>query len=287
MKLFSGVAKTLFVVLSIRLSYGTMVITTGNAYGGSGVRATWESTAPGTPDPVNLGTECIGQSTSLVPCVYSYNNSSSPNGIVAATVNVSGTKVSGVTFTGTNSNGNLLYARPLVPGNAAGNTFYANVNAQGAYSQVTHIWSTGPSGQSPSMLITVPTSGVRSVEFDFASLTGLSPGAFGDITVVTEDRNHLTSSVTVDRYDTSRGAVYTGTGPGFYGVTSTEDILTVSIIANASTSSWILNIANFRVGVQINAPTPEPDSFLAMGSALILLSFLLRRRGKFARGGAA
>ena len=282
MKLLSCLLRTGLLALTIGSSYGAVVTLIGNAYGGSGVRAGFISGGSNslTYDDVNLTTECIS------PCSYSYNRPTP-----GTLNNVSGQTISGVTFVGSNSGaGNALYVRSLTDTNrnqTSGPNYNQLNSSAGSYQTV--LWpqwtvgfATAPNVTgTASMNIAVPT-GTRSVAFDYGSINSPTTNSY-TITVTTASGS--TQLPLVNSYQV--GANYDLSGPGFYGATSTEDILTVTIIANASTSQWILNIANFRAGVQINAPTPEPDSFLAMGSALILLSFLLRRRGKFARGGAA
>ena len=291
MRIFSCVAKTgLLATLALTTSYGAIVTTVGNAYGASGVRAGFLATMPPSFDDVNLTTECT------IGCGYSFNRMTGSN-TAGPLVNVSGQTISGVRFVGTNTGlTNTLYVRPLTDGirnsNSSGGpgVNYNQLNASQGVSPLT--WpgwtigfATAPVTTTGIISVTADNLpvGTRSVAFDYASI---GAGTFDTVTI-----NVRTASGTTPL---SRPAYLAGTsnynsttGPGFYGATSTEDILEISVIANASNSPWILNIANFRVGVQINAPTPEPTTFLAMGSALILLSFLLRRRGKFARGGAA
>ena len=270
--------------------FGGVIAISGNSYTSSGtaatsnVRATWAGTDPAltwdnvvlTGDtPGGAPSECTGS------CIPSYTSNGSLN-------SVSGSAISGVTFVGGNG---LLYVRPTpIPSPSSGlrNSGYFGLNAQGAYPWRGGL-ATSEGIAAPSITITLPT-GTRSVGFDYGSITNLAQNDGATLAITANMLGGATSSLpTLSRYDVNRTSPsYAATGPGFYGVTSsTEDILTITIIANASTGNWILNIANFRAGVQINAPTPEPNTFLAMGSALILISFLLRRRGKFARGGTA
>ncbi len=283
MRLLSCVAKTgLWAMLALATSYGAILNTVeGNAYGGSGIRANFLTLLPSlTYTSVDFFTAC----TAANSCIPSYN--SGPQSIN----NISGTVFGGATFTGANSGiaGNQLYVRQI---SGSRNSIYTPLNGNGGFPQ----WTSGLATAdgfvtsvtgTPSITITL-APGTRSAGFDFGQRNSL-PSSF-NITATS-----ASGSVTItptNRYDTGGlgSPNYLTTGPGFYGVTSSlEDILTITIVANASTNpNWVLDVANFRAGVQINAPTPEPATFLAMGSALILISFLLRRRGKFARGGAA
>jgi len=283
MKLLSGLAKTAILLMATGSSYGAIVsLITGNAYGGSGQRANFLTLMPLLAyDNVDLATECTS------PCAYSFNRNS------ATTTNVSGQTISGVTFIGANTGaaGNNLQVRPLNDGtrNSGGGPSYNTLTANGVYSQMVYLFSTAPGvSGTPSMNISfLPTPGVRSVAFDYASISNLSGGDTAGLTITTTSRNTANSVSTVSRYDASQTTPYATSGPGFYGVTSTEDILTISIIANASSSQWILNIANFRVGVQINAPVPEPATQLTFAAALIAISLLIRRRNRNTPGGTA
>ena len=288
-------------VTSILISpmFGAIVTYNGNAYTSSGtpatsnVRASWGGTdgALAWDNVLVTGDTGLGVSECTTPCAPSYTT-----GTVSSN-NVSGQTISGVKFEGFNTNAagnNRLYVRPLPlpqPSSGPRNPEYRGLNGAGVYTQWRGGFATEPSVNGiPTLTITLPT-GTRSVGFDYGSISNIATSdTTTGLTIMTTMANNASSNLGVGRYDVNQVApnqTYLSSGPGFYGVTSTEDILTISIIANASSSQWILNIANFRVGVQINAPTPEPATFLAMGSALILISFLLRRRGKFARGGAA
>ena len=274
MKLLSGLAKTAILLMATGSSYGALLTYLGNAYGPTntaGTRATWTALMPTlTWDDVNLNTECTGA------CGYTYNTGP------ANTVNVSGQTISGVTFAGSNSgSGAGLFVRPLT---ASRNSFY-NLLANSSFPQWTIGLATvqGVAGQS-NILITLPT-GTRSAGFDFASINSTAT----NITITTTTASGSNSQVPTNRYDLGAGTPnYATTGPGFYGVTSsTEDILTISVIANASSSAWVVNLANFRVGVQINAPVPEPATHLTFAAALIALSLLIRRRHRNTPGGTA
>ncbi|MBY0505744.1 MAG: hypothetical protein K2X03_17650 [Bryobacteraceae bacterium] len=264
--------------------FGAVTTYTGNAYGGSGQRATFLTLLPApalTYDMVDLASECVS------PCAYSFNRNT------ATTTNISGQTISGITFSGANTGaaGNNLQVRPLNDGtrNSGGGPSYNTVTANGAYSQMVYLFSTAPGvSGTPSMNISfAPTPGVRSVAFDYASISNLGSNDPAGFTITTTSANTPNSVSTINRYDASQSAAYAASGPGFYGITSTEDILTISIVANASSSQWIINLANFRVGVQINSPVPEPGPQLTMGAALILISLLLRYRSKIATGGKA
>ncbi len=253
---------------------------TGNAYGGSGVRASFEALMPELQyDTVNLTTECVS------PCVYSY--SSGPLSLT----NISGTSISGVTFVGSNSSaGAGLYARPLGTRNSSTGGYF-NYNQLNGNNLVTPPWpqwtvglasagnvSGTPTG-STSISASVLPAGTRSVAFDYGSANGTT------YTIRATTASGALELPSVSPYNVGGG--YTSSGPGFYGVTSTEDILTVTIIANATASNWIINLANFRYGIQLPTATPEPSTQLALGAALITISLLLRTRSKSARGGNA
>jgi len=271
MKPSIGLAQFGFLALAASMpSYGALVVYTGNAYTSPNVRATWSALLPTLDwDSINFLAECVS------PCAPTYN--SGP----ATSTNISGTAFSGVTFAGANSGaGAGLFLRHLT---GSRNNFYNGLTANGAYTQWNNGLATaqGVTG-APSITITLPT-GTRSAGFDFGNINSTTAGI--TITATTAS-GHLDSSP--GRYDVAAGSPsYASTGPGFYGVTSTEDILTISIIANASTNQWVLNLANFRYGIQLPTATPEPSTQLALGAALITISLLLRRRSKSARGGNA
>ncbi len=279
MKLLHCVSRLSLIAFAVGASWGALVPVSGNSYGGSGIRANFLTLMPSlTYDGIDFFGECTGANS----CTPSYN--SGPQSIN----NITGKVFSGVTFAGANSGaGAALYVRQI---SGSRNSLYTSLNGNGGYPQ----WTSGlatvdgflaSTTGAPSITMTL-APGTRSAGFDF----GQSNSTVANVTITATSASGSVAVTPVNRYDTGTGSPsYLTTGPGFYGVTSDlEDILTITIIANStSNANWVLNVANFRAGVQINAPTPEPNSFLAMGSALILISFLLRRRGKFATGGAA
>ena len=281
MKLFSGLAKTALLALTMGSSYGTISPYIGNAYGPSntaGTRATWAGQMLSlTYDDVDLATECTGG------CAYTYNS-----GPATPLNNVSGQTISGVKFVGANSTtGAGLYVRPINSGTRnSGTGGFPNYNAlaNADFTQWVYGLATiGGTAGTPSLTITLPT-GTRSVGFDFGNINSTA----ANISITTTSASTSDTKTPANRYDTAAGTPsYLTTGAGFYGATSTDDILTISIVANASTSAWILNIANFRVGVQINQPTPEPATQLTFAAALIALSIVLRRRNGNTPGGTA
>ena len=284
MKLLSGLARTAILLMATGSSYGAIVsLITGNAYGGSGQRANFLTLMPFpllTYDNVDLATECTS------PCAYSFNRNS------ATTTNVSGQTISGVTFIGANTGaaGNNLQVRPLneTNRNQTSGPNYNQLNSAAAnyqavlWPQWTIGFATAPNVTgAPSMNITTMPTGTRSVAFDYGSINA----PVGTYSIQVRTASGFQPETQVNNYLV--GSSYNTSGPGFYGVTSTEDILTISIIANASSSQWILNLANFRVGVQINAPVPEPATHLTFAAALIALSLLIRRRHRNTPGGTA
>ena len=277
MKLLSCLARLGLLALVAGASRGALLPVSGNSYGGSGIRANFLTLMPSlTYDGIDFFAECTS------PCLPSYN--SGPQSLN----NISGTVFSGVTFAGANTGaGAGLYVRPI---SGSRNSIYTPLNGNGGFPQWTNGLATADGFNAsitgaPSITMTL-APGTRSAGFDFAQRNS----TVANLTVTATTASGSVAVTPTNRYDTGTGSPnYLTTGPGFYGVTSDlEDILTITIVANSSSNAnWLLNVANFRAGVQINAPTPEPATFLAMGSALILISFLLRRRGKFARGGAA
>ena len=265
--------------LAASASWGALVPVSGNSYGGSGIRANFLTLMPSlTYDDIDFFAECTIANT----CLPSYN--SGPQSLN----NISGRVFSGVTFAGANTgSGAGLFVRQT----GSRNSLYTPLNGNGGFPQWTNGLATADGLNAsitgaPSITISL-APGTRSAGFDF----GQRNSTTANLTITATTASGSVAVTPVNRYDI--GGVgspnYNTTGPGFYGVTSDlEDILTITIVANSnSNANWLLNVANFRAGVQINAPTPEPSTFLAMGSALILISFLLRRRGKFARGDTA
>ena len=278
MRLLSCVGRIGFLALTAGASWGALVPVSGNSYGGSGIRANFLTLMPSlTYDDIDFFAECTVANT----CLPSYN--SGPQSLN----NISGRVFSGVMFAGANSgSGAGLFVRQT----GSRNSLYTPLNGNGGFPQWTNGLATADGFNAsitgtPSITISL-APGTRSAGFDFAQRNSTT----ASLTITAFTASGSIAVTPVNRYDTGTGTPnYLTTGPGFYGVTSSlEDILTITIVANSSSNAnWLLNVANFRAGVQINAPTPEPSTFLAMGSALILISFLLRRRGKFARGGAA
>lgn len=285
MRLLFGLARlSLVAALAAGISFGTLVDMSGNAYGPSGIRANFLTLMP-LLDYGGGTIDFFGQCTAANACLPSYN--SGPQSIN----NASGKVFRGVTFTGNNTGatGNALYVRQIA---GSRNSFYTPLNGNGGFPQWTSSLSTfdGQSGSgaitgTPSITMTL-APGTRSVGFDFGQRNSLP----SNVTITATSASGSITETPVNRYDTGTGSPnYLSTGPGFYGVTSNlEDILTITIVANASSSSnWVLNIANFRVGVQIHEPVPEPSTQIALGSALILISLMIRYRSKAKSGGNA
>ncbi len=285
MRLRFGWARVgLLAALAVKASFGALVDMSGNAYGGSGIRANFLTLMP-LLDYGGGTIDFFGQCNAGNSCLPSYN--SGPQSIN----NASGKVFGGATFTGANSGaaGNALYVRQI---SGSRNSFYTPLNGNGGFTQWTSSLSTfdGQSGTgaitgTPSITINL-APGTRSAGFDFGQRNSLP----SNVTITATTASGSVTETPTNRYDTGTGSPnYLTTGPGFYGVTSNlEDILTITIVANASSASnWVLNIANFRAGVQIHQATPEPSTQLALGSALILISLLLRYRSKSARGGTA
>lgn len=280
MRQFSVFSKVgALVILAANPGFATLVTYLGNAYspGASPQRATWENQLASLTDhPIDLASDCAS------PCAYSYN--SGP----ASLTNVSGMTIGGVTFVGSNTGvgGNGLYVRPIQ--GTSRNSPYTPLAGNGGFPQ----WKVGLATVqgvlgTPTLTLTLP-SGTRAIGFDFGNINSES-----NITITTATLSNVTSSlVPANRYDTGTGNPnYLTTGPGFYGVTSSdEDILTVTLSGNSTTGSkqWILNIANIRFGtVAAEAAVPEPSPQLMLGAALISISLLLRHRSKSQRGGNA
>jgi hypothetical protein len=276
--LFCLLKLCLLSALAIGPASAAIVTFLGNSYSSPNVRTTWLAQLPAlTYDNVVLsgaGNECVS------PCGYTYN--SGP----AETVNVSGQTISGVTFAGSNSAvaGSGLYVRPT---GGSRNSFYNPLTGNGGFPQwVTGLATVQGAGSGfPTITITLP-SGTRSAGFDFGNINSSS----ANLTITATTAGGGTSSVVpTNRYDTGTGTPnYLTTGPGFYGVTSSDDdIVTITIIGNANNGGWVLNIANFRFGVQTAAPVPEPATQLTLGAVLIAMSIWLRQRNKSSRGGNA
>lgn len=287
-----------FLLGTLALPAGATIVTfNGNAYTSSGVaatsnvRAAWGGTNPLlTWDNVLLtGDTGLGASECTGACAPSYTDGS------PSTNNVSGQTISGVKFVGGNTTAagnNVLYVRPLPlpqPSSGPRNTSpYRSLNGMGSFPNWLGGFATAPAVNGiPSITMTLAPN-TRSVGFDYASISNLSASSTTGLTITVTTASGPTT-LTVGRYDINQsGPNYATSGPGFFGVNSTDDIVTISIAANSSSTQWILNIANFRFGTgAAAAPVPETSSQLTLGAGLIAISLLLRKRSKTSRGGTA
>ena len=113
---------------------------------------------------------------------------------------------------------------------------------------------TGPPAD---LLITLP-SAVTALGFDFG-------GGYNSI-----------ATVTLSDGSVQPVAVPVNPGLTFFGVTAPGGITTVDITLPASTSA-MLNMADFSYGAAGTSVTPEPASFLLLGSGLAGLAGLIKR----------
>lgn len=115
----------------------------------------------------------------------------------------------------------------------------------------------GGDGQTFDLSITLP-SAVTALGFDFG-------GGYNSI-----------ATVTLSDGSVQPVAVPVNPGLTFFGVTAPGGITTVDITLPASTSA-MLNMADFSYGAAGTSVTPEPASFLLLGSGLAGLAGLIKR----------
>jgi hypothetical protein len=178
----------------------------------------------------------------------------------ATTINFEGlAPVRGINYLGSGPGASITVGGVNFAIGPVATTSYLFLAGDGYYAPVSVISEqNGGDGQTFDLLITLP-SAVTALGFDFDG------GRVG------------TATVTLSDGSVQEVAVPAAIDLTFFGVTAPGGITTVDITLPDSTGQ-ILDLADFSYGTEGTSVTPEPSSFLLLGSGLLGLASLLKRK---------